>query len=82
MDVRIELIPLAVADVDRRSRSTARPWGWNVDHDPVVSPEPRFVQVTPPGSACSICFGIGLDMMPPGSAGVTGCRTPRFTGDS
>ena len=42
--------------------------GWNVDHDRTVSPELRFVQVTPPGSACSICFGTGLDMMPEGSS--------------
>ncbi len=42
--------------------------GWNVDHDQVVSPELRFVQVTPPGSACSFCFGTGLEMMPEGSS--------------
>ena len=67
MDYRIELIPLAVTDVDR-SRDFYASLGWNVDHDRVVSPELRFVQVTPPGSACSICFGIGLDMMPTGSS--------------
>ena len=39
-----------------------------MDHDVTVTPELRFVQVTPPGSACSICFGIGLDMMPQGSS--------------
>jgi predicted enzyme related to lactoylglutathione lyase len=42
--------------------------GWSIDHDRTVSPELRFVQVTPPGSACSICFGTGLDMMPTGSS--------------
>ena len=41
--------------------------GWNIDFDHVVSPEMRFVQVTPPGSACSVCFGIGLQMMEDGS---------------
>jgi predicted enzyme related to lactoylglutathione lyase len=68
MDYRIELIPLAVQDVDRSIGFYGATLGWNVDHDQVVSPELRFVQVTPPGSACSICFGVGLDMMPEGSA--------------
>jgi predicted enzyme related to lactoylglutathione lyase len=45
----------------------AKAVGWNVDHDQTVHEGLRFVQVTPPGSACSICFGIGLDMMPPGA---------------
>jgi predicted enzyme related to lactoylglutathione lyase len=67
MDYKIELIPLAVSDVDR-SKDFYASLGWNVDHDQVVSPELRFVQVTPPGSACSICFGVGLDMMPTGSS--------------
>ena len=60
MDYRIELIPLAVTDVDRAKAFYGDTVGWNVDFDQVVSPELRFVQVTPPGSACSICFGIGL----------------------
>ena len=68
MDYRIELIPLAVTDVDRAKDFYGSSLGWNVDHDQVVSPELRFVQVTPPGSACSICFGVGLDMMPTGSS--------------
>ncbi|MCD4532857.1 VOC family protein [Nocardioides sp. cx-169] len=68
MDFRIELIPLAVRDVDRSVAFYGEGLGWSVDHDQVVSPELRFVQVTPPGSACSICFGVGLDMMPSGSA--------------
>lgn len=67
MDYRIELIPLAVTDVDR-ARDFYASLGWSVDHDQVVSPELRFVQVTPPGSACSICFGVGLDMMAEGSS--------------
>lgn len=68
MDYRIELIPLAVSDVDRAVAFYGDTLGWSVDHDRTVAPELRFVQVTPPGSACSICFGIGLDMMPAGSS--------------
>jgi predicted enzyme related to lactoylglutathione lyase len=68
MDFKIELIPLAVQDVDRSVEFYGKVLGWSVDHDRTVSPDLRFVQVTPPGSACSICFGIGLDMMPEGSS--------------
>jgi catechol 2,3-dioxygenase-like lactoylglutathione lyase family enzyme len=68
VDFRIELIPLAVHDVDRSVEFYGEALGWNVDHDHKVSPELRFVQVTPPGSACSITFGTGLDMMPEGSS--------------
>ena len=64
MDFRIELVPLAVSDVDRAIAFYGDKVGWNVDHDQVVSPELRFVQVTPPGSACSFCFGTGLGMLP------------------
>ena len=68
MDYKIELIPLAVTDVDRAKAFYGETVGWNVDHDQVVSPELRFVQVTPPGSACSFCFGTGLEMMAEGSS--------------
>jgi catechol 2,3-dioxygenase-like lactoylglutathione lyase family enzyme len=68
VDFKIELIPLAVQDVDRSVEFYGEGLGWNVDHDHKVSPELRFVQVTPPGSACSITFGTGLDMMPEGSS--------------
>lgn len=68
MDYKIELIPLAVQDVDRSKDFYGNALGWNIDHDQKVSPELRFVQVTPPGSACSICFGVGLEMMPDGSS--------------
>jgi catechol 2,3-dioxygenase-like lactoylglutathione lyase family enzyme len=67
MDVKIELIPLAVTDVDRSVDFYGNTIGWNVDFDQVVNDELRFVQVTPPGSACSFCFGTGLGMMPEGS---------------
>lgn len=67
MDFKIELIPLAVEDVDRSIAFYGDQVGWNVDHDVTVNDELRFVQVTPPGSACSFCFGVGLGMMPQGS---------------
>jgi predicted enzyme related to lactoylglutathione lyase len=68
MDFKIELVPLAVSDVDRSAEFYGKELGWNIDYDHKVSPELRFVQVTPPGSACSVCFGTGLDMMPDGSS--------------
>lgn len=67
MDFKIELVPLPVSDVDRSLAFYRDNVGWNIDHDQVVSPTLRFVQVTPPGSACSFCFGTGLEMMPEGS---------------
>ena len=67
MDFKIELIPLPVQDVDRSVKFYASDLGWSVDHDRTVNRDLRFVQVTPPGSACSICFGTGLEMMPEGS---------------
>jgi predicted enzyme related to lactoylglutathione lyase len=67
MDFRIELVPLAVSDVDRSVEFYGTKVGWNVDFDQTVHEGLRFVQVTPPGSACSICFGVGLEMMPEGS---------------
>ena len=67
MDFRIELVPLTVSDVDRAVEFYGNQVGWNVDHDQTVHEGLRFVQVTPPGSACSICFGTGLDMLEPGA---------------
>ena len=64
MDWKIELIPIAVADVDRAVEFYGTKIGWNVDFDQVVREGLRFVQVTPQGSACSICFGVGLGMTP------------------
>jgi catechol 2,3-dioxygenase-like lactoylglutathione lyase family enzyme len=66
MNFRIELVPLAVADVDRSVAFYGETVGWHVDFDQVVREGLRFVQVTPPGSACSICFGTGLGMLPDG----------------
>ena len=67
MDWKIELVPMAVSDVDRAVEFYGSRMGWNVDFDQVVSEDLRFVQVTPPGSACSVCFGVGLDMLPDGA---------------
>ncbi len=67
VDYRVELIILPVSDVDRARAFYADTLGWPVDHDHVVSDEVRFVQVTPPGSACSIAFGLGISEMAPGS---------------
>jgi catechol 2,3-dioxygenase-like lactoylglutathione lyase family enzyme len=66
MDMKIELLVLPVSDVDR-ARDFYASLGWNVDHDTTVTPELRFVQITPPGSACSIAFGLGLTDAEPGS---------------
>jgi catechol 2,3-dioxygenase-like lactoylglutathione lyase family enzyme len=67
VDYRIELVALPVSDVDRARAFYGDTLGWPVDHDHVVSDEVRFVQVTPPGSACSIAFGLGISEMTPGS---------------
>jgi len=70
MDFRIELVPLAVSDVDKTKEFYETKVGWAADMDRTVSEDLRFVQVTPPGSACSFCFGVGLGMMPEGSTQV------------
>lgn len=67
MDYRIELIIMPVSDVDRSRAFYGDTLGWHVDHDQTVDENVRFVQVTPPGSACSIAFGRGLTEMEPGS---------------
>ena len=64
--MRIELVIVPVSDVDR-ARDFYASLGWNVDHDTVVDESTRFVQITPPGSACSIAFGRGLSEAEPGS---------------
>jgi len=60
MDCKLELIALPVSDVDRSIAFYVDQLGWHLDHDHKVSDEIRFVQVTPPGSACSIAIGKGL----------------------
>ena len=67
VDYRIELVILPVGDVDAARAFYGDRLGWPVDHDQTVSDEVRFVQVTPPGSACSIAFGRGISGMVPGS---------------
>ncbi len=66
MDWKIELIGVPVTDVDR-AREFYESIGFNLDHDHTVSDQIRFVQMTPPGSACSIAFGMGITEMEPGS---------------
>jgi predicted enzyme related to lactoylglutathione lyase len=67
MDWRLELVQVPVSDVDRAKSFYTEKAGFNADHDHRVSDEIRFVQLTPPGSACSIAIGTGLSDMPPGS---------------
>jgi predicted enzyme related to lactoylglutathione lyase len=66
MDFKLELIALPVSDVDRAKAFYAQA-GFVVDHDHRVSDDVRFVQLTPPGSACSIAFGEGITTAAPGS---------------
>jgi catechol 2,3-dioxygenase-like lactoylglutathione lyase family enzyme len=68
MDFKLELVSVPVSDVDRAKAFYTEKAGFNADHDHVVSDEIRFVQLTPPGSACSISIGKGLVDTPPGSA--------------
>jgi len=67
MDMRLELVILPVSDVDRAKAFYTDKAGFNADHDVKVSEEIRFVQLTPPGSACSIAIGKGLVEGEPGS---------------
>jgi catechol 2,3-dioxygenase-like lactoylglutathione lyase family enzyme len=68
MDWKLELVAIPVSDVDRAKAFYTEKAGFNADYDHRVSDELRFVQLTPPGSACSIALGIGLVETPPGSA--------------
>src|SRR5690348_9452238 len=67
MDWKLELVPVPVSDVDRAKAFYTEGVGFNADHDHRVTDTLRFVQLTPPGSACSIAIGTGLTDMPPGS---------------
>ena len=67
MDLRLELITVPVSDVDRAKSFYTEKAGFNADHDHKVSDDLRFVQLTPPGSGCSISIGTGLSEMAPGS---------------
>ena len=68
MEMKLEVIGIPVSDVDRAKRFYSEQVGFNADHDHEVSDEIRFVQLTPPGSACSISLGKGIVDTPPGSA--------------
>ncbi len=68
MDWKIELIGIPVSDVDRAKDFYTEKVGFIADHDHRVSDDLRFIQLTPPGSACSIALGTGLMDTPPGSA--------------
>jgi catechol 2,3-dioxygenase-like lactoylglutathione lyase family enzyme len=67
MDYKLELIAVPVSDVDRAKAFYTDQAGFNADHDHTVSEDMRFVQLTPPGSACSIAIGTGLTTAEPGS---------------
>ncbi len=67
MDWKLELVAIPVSDVDRAKAFYTEKVGFNADHDHRVSAEMRFVQLTPPGSACSISFGEGITDAAPGS---------------
>ena len=72
MDWKLELVAVPVSDVDRAKRFYTEQVGFNADQDHQVSDDLRFVQLTPPGSACSIAVGMGLTDAQPGS--VTGLQ--------
>src|SRR5262245_58598102 len=67
MDFKLEVVPVPVSDVDRSIAFYRDNVGFTLDHDHKVSPELRFVQLTPPGSACSIVMGVGIVDSAPGS---------------
>ena len=68
MDYKLELITLPVSDVDRAKAFYSDAVGFIAEHDHQVDEKIRFVQLTPPGSACSIAIGMGLTESLPGSA--------------
>jgi predicted enzyme related to lactoylglutathione lyase len=67
VDWKIELVAIPVSDVDRAKTFYTEKAGFNADHDHRISNEVRFVQLTPPGSACSIAIGTGISQAEPGS---------------
>ncbi|MDX2593126.1 MULTISPECIES: VOC family protein [Streptomyces] len=66
MDMRLEVVVIPVADVDR-ARGFYETLGWRLDADFVAEDGLRVVQLTPPGSACAVIFGDGVSAAPPGS---------------
>jgi catechol 2,3-dioxygenase-like lactoylglutathione lyase family enzyme len=67
MDWKLELVSIPVSDVDRAIAFYTEQVGFHLDHDHRISDELRFVQITPPGSGCSISFGVGITTKEPGS---------------
>jgi predicted enzyme related to lactoylglutathione lyase len=67
VDWKLELVAVPVSDVDRAKAFYTEQVGFNADHDHTASDEVRFVQLTPPGSQCSIALGRGLTDAAPGS---------------
>jgi catechol 2,3-dioxygenase-like lactoylglutathione lyase family enzyme len=67
MDMKLELVAVPVSDIDRAKSFYVDKIGFNADHDQVVSDTLRFVQLTPPGSACSIVLDKGITTMASGS---------------
>src|SRR6185436_8493397 len=67
MEMKLELVIVPVSDVDRAKSFYADKVGFNADQDHTVKPGLRFVQLTPPGSGCSISIGEGLTELSPGA---------------
>jgi predicted enzyme related to lactoylglutathione lyase len=67
VDYKLELVAVPVSDVDRAKTFYTEQAGFNADHDHTVNENLRFVQLTPPGSACSIALGTGITEVEPGS---------------
>ena len=67
IDFKLELVAVPVSDVDKAKAFYVEQAGFNLDHDHQVSDELRFIQLTPPGSACSITIGLGVTDAEPGS---------------
>lgn len=67
MDMKLEVVVLPVSDVDRAKDFYVRRLGWRIDADFPINDGYRIVQVTPPGSACSVIFGQGLSNQEPGT---------------
>lgn len=67
MDYKLEVVVIPVSDVDRAKAFYGEQCGFNVDVDHRPNPEFRVVQMTPPGSGCSVTIGVGLAKMAPGS---------------
>jgi catechol 2,3-dioxygenase-like lactoylglutathione lyase family enzyme len=67
MDMKLELVAVPVSDPDRAKTFYTEKVGFNADHDLLVQEGLRFIQLTPPGSACSIALGDGITDAEPGS---------------